>query len=223
MDITIDTGTKAGPVSGLYDRPDNARALLVLAHGAGAGMRHPFMEMIATGLGRRQVATLRYQFPYMEAGRNGPDWPTTLEATVRAAVARGHELAPDLALFAGGKSLGGRMTSGAEAREHLADVRGIVFLGFPLHPPKKPSIARADHLASVSVPMLFIQGTRDDLADLELVRQVLMPLAGTATLEVVEGGDHSFKVLKRSGRHPEEVYGQILDTLAEFMERHSRG
>lgn len=216
MDFIIDTGTKSGQVSALLTRPDDAFALMVLAHGAGAGMRHPFMEMVATGLASRRIATLRYQFPYMEAGLNRPDWPATLEATVRAAVAAAQEIAPGVSLFAGGKSLGGRMTSSAAAHAALPGVRGIVFLGFPLHAPGKPGLSRAEHLSQVTVPMLFIQGTRDALAQLDLIHQVLQPLAPRATLEVVDGGDHSFKVLKRSGRTPAEVESQILSAIEGF-------
>lgn len=218
LDLVIDTGPQSGKVSGLLNRPDDPFALLVLAHGAGAGMRHPFMEMIAGGLAARRIATLRYQFPYMEARLNRPDRPATLEATVRAAVQTANDLAPGLPLFAGGKSLGGRMTSSAAAQTPLAGVRGLVFLGFPLHPPGKPGVSRAEHLARVTVPMLFLQGTRDSLADLSLLRPVLSPLGDRAVLEVVEGGDHSFKVLKRSGRSAGEVETQLLDAIQRFCQ-----
>ncbi|HUE77792.1 MAG TPA: alpha/beta family hydrolase, partial [Longimicrobiales bacterium] len=181
----------SGDVSALLVAPPSPRAALVLAHGAGAGMRHAFMQAVADGLAERGVATLRYQFPYMEAGGRRPDRPAVAHAAVRAAVdAAGREL-PDVPLFAGGKSFGGRMTSQAAADAPLPGVRGLVFFGFPLHPPGRPGTERADHLAAVTVPMLFLQGTRDDLADLALLRPVLEPLGDRATLHVVEGADHS--------------------------------
>jgi predicted alpha/beta-hydrolase family hydrolase len=185
-------------VSALFSRPTNARHLLVLAHGAGAGMNHPFMENLADELAAAGVATLRYQFPYMEERRRVPDAPAVLTATVVAAVRAAAKEAPDLPLFAGGKSMGGRMTSQAAAQGPLDGVRGLVFFGFPLHPPKRPSTKRADHLTKVTVPMLFLQGTRDDLADLGLLRPVCAKLGPLATLSVVQGADHSFHMLKRS-------------------------
>ena len=172
MNLELTVGERIGRVSGLLTRPDDARVLYVLAHGAGAGMRHRFMEAIAAALAERRVATLRYQFPYTEAGARRPDPPAVLEATVRAAVAAAAELAPGLPLIAGGKSMGGRMTSGAAAREPLPAVAGLVFLGFPLHRPKQPSEDRAAHLSQVTLPMLFLQGTRDELADLGLITGV---------------------------------------------------
>jgi predicted alpha/beta-hydrolase family hydrolase len=216
--IAIQVGERVGRVSALLERPSGARALYVLAHGAGAGMRHAFMEAVAAALAERGVATLRYQFPYLEAGGRRPDPPGVLEATVRAAVARAAEAAPGLPLVAGGKSLGGRMTSSAAARAPLPGVRGLVFLGFPLHAPGKRGTERAAHLERVRLPMLFLQGTRDALADLSLVRSVAESLPG-ATLHVVEGGDHSFAVLKRSGRTEAEVMAELADTIAEWLGR----
>ena len=218
-EVQILVGDGAGAVSGLLVRPPDAWAGYVLAHGAGAGMRHRFMEAVARSFGERGVATLRYQFPYVEAGGRRPDPPALLEATVRAAVANARELMPDLPLFAGGKSMGGRMTSNASATAPLGSVLGIVFLGFPLHPPKRPATGRAEHLRRVRVPMLFLQGTRDDLADLELVRAVCGDLGDAATLHVVEGADHAFAVLKRSGRTGGEVLEELTGTAAEWMRR----
>lgn len=206
-----------GRVSGLLRRPASSTALLVLAHGAGAGMRHPFMAAVADRLAQRGVATLRYQFPYMEAGRKRPDRPPVARATVVAAVAAGVELAEGVPVFAGGKSFGGRMTSGAAAESPLLGVRGLVFLGFPLHPPARPGTERAEHLRDVDIPMLFVQGTRDRLADLELLRPVLHDLGDRATLHVVDGGDHSFEVLKRSGRTHAEALDEIADAVAGFV------
>jgi uncharacterized protein len=205
-----------GRVSALLERPPAARLLYVLAHGAGAGMRHPFLTSVARALAERGIATFRYQFPYMEARTRRPDPPGVLEAAVRAAVAAAASAAPGLPLVAGGKSLGGRMTSNAQAKQPLAGVRGLVFLGFPLHPPKRPGDARAEHLSAVTVPMLFLQGTRDDLADLQLLEPVCRRLGERATLHVVEGADHSFKVLKRSGRSDADVLQELADTLAAW-------
>ncbi len=199
-------------------RPPDAWALLVLAHGAGAGMRHRFMESMAERLARRGVATLRYEFPYWARGSRRVDPPAVLEQAVRDAVTAGATLCPDLPRFAGGKSLGGRMTTRAAAAGPL-DVRGIVLFGFPLHPAKRPGIERAEHLVRVPHPMLFLQGTRDALADLELLGPVLSPLqeAGLATLHVVEGADHGFDVLKRSGRTGDEVLEELAGTAAAWM------
>ena len=203
-----------GEVSGLLLVPGEARWLYVLAHGAGAGMRHPFMAAMAERLAGRGIATLRYQFPYMERGGSRPDPPPVAVAAVRAAVTEASRCCPGAALVAGGKSFGGRMTSTAIAEGALPSVRGLVFLGFPLHPPGRPSVTRARHLEDVTVPMLFLQGTRDDFADLALLRGVLDRLGDRPTLHVVEGADHSFGVLKRSGRTGE----QVLDELAESVE-----
>ena len=215
-DLEIDVGEGIGSVPGILLRPANAWLLYVLAHGAGAGMRHRFMEAIAEALAARGIATLRYQFPYMAAGGRRPDPPPVLQAAVRAAVAAGVRLAPDLPVVAGGKSLGGRMTSGAQAREPLAGVHSLVFLGFPLHPPKQPGLSRAEHLAGVHTPMLFLQGTRDDLANLELITGVCRDLGPRATLHVVEGANHAFEVLKRSGRTDEEVREELVRTIEDW-------
>jgi len=202
-----------GPVDALLALPERARLLYVMAHGAGAGMRHPFLESVAQALAARGIGTLRYQFPYMQARERRPDPPGVLEATVRAALDAATAAAPPLPLIAGGKSLGGRMTSNAASKSALPGVKGLVFLGFPLHPPGQRALKRADHLGSVNVPMLFLQGTRDTLADLGLIREVCGRLGPRATLHVVEGADHSFKVLKRSGRTDagvvEELVGEI--------------
>jgi len=204
---------RVGDVSGLLLRPDGARLLYVLAHGAGAGMRHPFLESIAPRLAERSVATLRYQFPYMERRARRPDPPAVAAATVRAAVIEAARVAPGLPLVAGGKSFGGRMTSTAQAEVPLAGVRGLVFLGFPLHAPGRPSDKRAEHLAQVRIPMLFLQGDRDEFADLKLLKPVVKQLGERATLHLAEGGDHSFHVLKRSGRTDTEVMAELVETI----------
>jgi len=203
-------------VSALLQRPPEARLLYVLAHGAGAGMRHPFLASMASALAERGIATFRYQFPYVEAQTRRPDPPGVLEATVRSAVAAAASAAPGLPLVAGGKSVGGRMTSNAQAKQPLPGVRGLVFLGFPLHPPKRAGDARAEHLSAVQVPMLFLQGTRDDLAELQLLEPVCRRLGDRATLHVVEGADHSFRVLKRSGRNDADVLEELVDTVATW-------
>jgi predicted alpha/beta-hydrolase family hydrolase len=208
----------ASDVSALYTCGERTTALYVLAHGAGAGMRHTFMEDVATRLATRGVATLRYQFPYVEELRKRPDPPRVAHATVRAAVRLARaEIGDEVSIVAGGKSFGGRMTSQAQAGEHLECVRGLVFLGFPLHAAKKPSVERAAHLADVAVPMLFLQGTRDDLASLEHLRPVVTDLGERATLHVIEGGDHSFHVLARSGRKAGDVMNEIADAIVAFV------
>jgi len=207
---------RIGDVSGLLLRPNDARLLYVLAHGAGAGMRHPFLEAISQRLAEQGVATLRYQFRYIEQRSRRPDPPAVAAATVRAAVAEAARLAPGLPLVAGGKSFGGRMTSTAQAEEPLPGVRGLVFLGFPLHPPGRPDDKRAEHLARVTIPMLFLQGTRDEFADLELLRPVAKRLGDRATLHLVEGGDHSFKVPKKSGRSEGDVMGELARALVTW-------
>jgi predicted alpha/beta-hydrolase family hydrolase len=207
-------------VSTILDRPADATALLVLAHGAGAGMRHQFMQRITDALVARRVAVLRYNFPYLERGRGRVDQPAVLEHTVRAAVAAAGQASPDLPVFAGGKSMGGRMSSRAAATPPGLEVRGLVFVGFPLHPPGRPGTERAAHLTAVPVPMLFLQGTRDDLADLDLVRAVTAPLP-LATLHVVEAADHSFAVLKRSGRTGDDVLKELADTAAAWISERS--
>src|ERR1700738_5070964 len=191
----------ATSVSALLILPPQARACFVFAHGAGAGMTHPFMEAVATGLGERGVATLRYQFPYMEKASKRPDPPGIAQAAVRAAVAEAERHCADLRLIAGGKSFGGRMTSQAQAKAPLAGVNGLAFLGFPLHPAGKPSSDRAEHLAEIHVPMLFMQGTRDNLAEVALLKPVVERLGPLATLHLADGADHSFHVLARAGRN----------------------
>jgi uncharacterized protein len=207
-----------GSVSALLIRPAEARACFVFAHGAGAGMSHPFMETFATGLGERDIASLRYQFPYMEKGSRRPDPPAIAQAAVRAAVAEAGLSCPGLPLIAGGKSFGGRMTSQAQAVAPLPGVRGLAFLGFPLHPAGKPSTDRAKHLSDVHVPMLFVQGTRDNLADVKLLEPVVKSLGPSASLYLVAEADHSFHVLARSGRNDEAVMLEILDTFAGWIE-----
>lgn len=214
-ELRINVGVAAS-VSAVVVRPDNAKWLLVLGHGAGAGMRHPFMEALTGELARVKIATLRYQFPYMEERRRAPDKPALLTATVAAAVRAAAKAAPDLTLLAGGKSMGGRMTSQAAAEGLLPEVRGIVFFGFPLHPPNQPGTKRAEHLLKVNVPMLFLQGTRDDLADLKLLKPICKELAKRATLHVIETADHSFHVLKKAGRSDEEVMRELAETTAEW-------
>ena len=207
----------AGSVSALLDRPPQARACFVFAHGAGAGMTHAFMEAVASGFGERGIATLRYQFPYMEKGSKRPDPPPIAHAAVRAAVAEAARRCSGLPLIAGGKSFGGRMTSQAQAIAPLDGVHGLAFLGFPLHPAGKPSSDRAKHLADVKIPMLFVQGTRDSLAELELLEPVVKSLGPAATLHQVEGADHSFHVPARTGRNDREVMGEILDAFAAWV------
>jgi uncharacterized protein len=207
-----------GAVSALLLRPTKARWLLVLAHGAGAGMSHPFMEKLAEELAGVDVATLRYQFPYMEGRRRVPDPPAVLTATVIAALRAAAEAAPDLPLLAGGKSMGGRMTSQAAAQHPLDGVRGLVFFGFPLHSPKQPATKRADHLVRVKLPMLFLQGTRDTLADLKLLRPICAKLGSLATLDVIETADHSFHVLKRSGSSDAEVLRRLAERVVSWAE-----
>ncbi|MCP4614853.1 MAG: alpha/beta hydrolase [Bradyrhizobium sp.] len=208
----------AGSVSALLMRPKDARACYVLAHGAGAGMRHASMEAIAAGLAERGIATLRYQFPYMEKGGKRPDPPALAQATVRAAVAEAARSCAGLPLLAGGKSFGGRMTSQAQAKAPLDGVKGLAFFGFPLHPAGKPSADRAGHLAEVKIPMLFLQGTRDALAELSLLKPVVKDLGCKTTLHLAEGADHSFHVLKSSGRNDREVLAEILDAFAVWAD-----
>lgn len=204
-------------VSGLLRIPPAARAAYVLAHGAGAGMSHPFMTAAAEQLAERGIATLRYQFPYMEHGSRRPDAPGIAHAAVRAAVAEAARRLPGLPLFAGGKSFGGRMTSQAQAVAPLPGVAGLIFLGFPLHPAKRPSVDRAQHLASVRVPMLFLQGARDSLADPQLIARVVADLGSLATLTTVPDADHSFHVPARSGRTDAQVLAVVCDVIAAWM------
>jgi predicted alpha/beta-hydrolase family hydrolase len=206
----------AGDVSALLMLPKEARVMLALAHGAGAGMTHPFVAALAAELAAVAVATLRYQFPYMEQRRGRPDSPAVATATVAAAVRAAWEHAPDLPLFAGGKSFGGRMTSQAAADGLLPGVRGVVFFGFPLHAPNKPGMKRAEHLKHVTVPMLFLQGTRDTLADLTLLRPICRGLGPRATLHVIETADHSFHVLVKSGKSDGEVLRELARTTAAW-------
>ncbi|MGB9172670.1 MAG: alpha/beta family hydrolase [Bradyrhizobium sp.] len=213
--LTIEAG-KAGAVSALLVRPDAPRACFVFAHGAGAGMKHSFMEAFANGLGERSIASLRYQFPYVEKGSKRPDPPAVAQATVRAAAAKAAQIFPDLSLIAGGKSFGGRMTSQAQAAAPLPGVRGLAFVGFPLHPAGKPSTDRADHLAKVNIPMLFLQGSRDTLAEVALIEPVVKRLGPRAMLHLVDGADHSFHVLARSGRNDREALGEILDAFVNW-------
>ena len=208
--------SKSVEVSALLVSPARPDALYVLAHGAGAGMRHAFMETMAARLAARGVATLRYQFPYVENGSRRIDPEPLLLDTVRAAVAMGREAAGGVTLIAGGKSMGGRMSSRAAAASPLEDVAGLAFLGFPLHPAGQPGISRAEHLAKVSVPLLFLQGTRDTLAELPLLRPVVDKLGARATLHIVEHADHMFHVLKKSGRTDEQVLDELADTVTSW-------
>jgi predicted alpha/beta-hydrolase family hydrolase len=207
-----------GSVSGLLQSPPGATACFVLAHGAGAGMTHAFMAAAAAGLAERRIATLRYQFPYMERGGKRPDPPKFAHAAVRAAVAEAAKRVPNVPLIAGGKSFGGRMTSQAQAITPLPGVRGLAFLGFPLHPAKQPSSDRAKHLFDVAVPMLFLQGTRDALAERELIEPLCPQLGARATLQLFEGADHSFHVPARSGRTDAQVMSEMLDTFAAWTD-----
>jgi hypothetical protein len=212
--VSIDVGGRR--VSGLRLAPAGARAGYVFAHGAGAGMSHPFMESVAQGLAARGIATLRFQFPYMEDGGRRPDPPGVAQAAVRAATLHAARAWPDLLLVAGGKSFGGRMSSQAQAAAPLPRVAGLAFFGFPLHAAGKPSDARGRHLADVGVPLLFLQGTRDALASLELLRPLVARLGTRASLQLVEGADHSFHVPRRSGRSDVQVIDELLDAFAAW-------
>jgi hypothetical protein len=214
LTITI---TEAISVSGLLHVPPNARACYVLAHGAGAGMRHPFMAAVAAGLAERGVASLRYQFPFMERGSKRPDPPQLAHATVRAAAAAAAQAVPELPLVAGGKSFGGRMTSQAQAGAPLHGVRGLAFLGFPLHPAGQPSRQRGQHLFAVKIPMLFLQGTRDTLATLAELEPLCRALGETATLKLFADADHSFHVPARTGRKDAQVLAEVLDALTGWI------
>jgi predicted alpha/beta-hydrolase family hydrolase len=209
---------RSGVVSALLTCPAKANCLLVLAHGAGAGMRHVFMEALAGHLAARRIGTFRYQFPYMEQGRRRPDFRPILLKTVRSAVSAASALSDGLPLFAGGKSMGGRMTSLAASKGPLATVRGIVFFGFPLHPVQKPGIERSDHLRATGVPLFFLQGTRDKLAPLDLLEPVCQNLGQGATLHMVEGADHGFHVLKRSGRTDDDVQDELADATRTWID-----
>jgi uncharacterized protein len=215
--LTFETG-KSGTVSALLLRPGKARACFVFAHGAGAGMTHAFMTTFANGLFERDIASLRYQFPYMEKASRRPDPPAIAQAAVRAAVTEAARCCPGVTLIAGGKSFGGRMTSQAQAATPLTGVRGLAFIGFPLHPAGKPSTDRAEHLARIEIPMLFLQGSRDSLAEVALIEPVVKSLGALATLHLVDGADHSFHVLARSGRNDREVMNEILDAFAGWAD-----
>lgn len=217
--ISIPVNDKAGIVSALLVRPADAKTLLLLAHGAGAGMRHPFMETVSAKLAGLGVATLRYQFPYMEKRGKRPDSAAVLIDTVRAAVTAGKKHAGDLAFFAGGKSMGGRMTSLAAATQPLDGARGLVFFGFPLHAAGKPSADRGAHLADVKTPMLFLQGSRDTLADLKLLKPLCAGLGKQAELFVIEGGDHSFHMLKSADRSDNEVIDELAAKASNWLSR----
>jgi uncharacterized protein len=206
-------------VSGLLQAPERPRACYVFAHGAGAGMRHPFMTAVAAGLAARSIATLRYQFPYMERRGKRPDPPHLGHAAVRAAVGTARQALPGLPLIAGGKSFGGRMTSQAQARAPLPDVHGLAFLGFPLHPAGKPSGERGEHLFEIQIPLLFLQGTRDALAALDQIEPLCLALGARATLKLFADADHSFHVPARSGRKDPQVLDEVLDTLVAWIDQ----
>jgi hypothetical protein len=208
-------------VEHLLVAPPDAKALLVLAHGAGAGMRHPFLEKIAQALAGKGIGTFRYEFAYMERRAGRPDPPAVAAAWVREAVGEAARAAPGVPLLAGGKSFGGRMTSTAQAQEPLSGVRGLVFLGFPLHPPGRPGTSRAEHLSQVRIPMLFLQGTRDEFAGLDLLRTVVQALGDRATLHLIDDGDHSFKVPKRTGRTETDVFAELAATIATWAGDHA--
>ena len=214
VSITVDVRQ----VSGLLQVPSRAHACYVLAHGAGAGMVHPFLVAVADGLAQRGIATLRYQFPYMEQGSKRPDAPKLAQATVRSAVAQASHMLPKLGLVAGGKSFGGRMTSQAQAKSPLPGVRGLAFLGFPLHAAGRPSEERAKHLFDVEIPMLFLQGTRDALADVHVMEKLAQQLGPRATLKLLSDADHSFRVPARTGRKDADIRVEMLDALAAWIE-----
>jgi predicted alpha/beta-hydrolase family hydrolase len=210
--------TTSGTVTALLTRPAGADCLLVFAHGAGAGMRHEFMETLTARLANNRIAVFRYQFPYMEQGLRRPDFQPVLLKTVRSAIAAAGALSDGLPVFAGGKSMGGRMTSLAAAKEPLSGVQGIIFFGFPLHPAQKPGVERSQHLRAVGVPLLFLQGTRDKLAPLDLLGPVCQDLPQPTTLQIIEGADHGFHVLKRSGRSADEVHDELADATRKWLD-----
>jgi predicted alpha/beta-hydrolase family hydrolase len=215
LDSRFSVGS-VGEVSSILFRPPDARWLFVMAHGAGAGMRHPFMTALARELAAEKIATLRYQFPYMENRRKAPDRPPTLTATIAAAMQAARAAAPELPLLAGGKSMGGRMTSTAASENLIPEVRGLVFFGFPLRPPKQPATKRGDHLAKVAQPMLFLQGTRDDLAELKLLQPICRDVGKLATLHIIDGADHSFHMLKSANKSDADVLRELAHTTAEW-------
>jgi predicted alpha/beta-hydrolase family hydrolase len=218
-DIEFFVSEKAGVVSGLLIKPNEARVLLVLAHGAGAGMRHKFMEKIAAKLANYNVATLRYQFPYMQKRTKRPDPQRVLTDTVRAAVAKAKKEAGNLLLFAGGKSMGGRMTSLAAAEQPLDGVRGLLFFGFPLHAAGRPDAERGQHLTDIKIPLFFLQGSRDALADLKLLKPLCARIGKRAELYVAQGGDHSFHMLKSAGRSDDDVLDEVVERVVEWMKK----
>jgi len=215
VEIVVNDATR---VSGILLRPLQSKACFVVAHGAGAGMLHPFMVTLANDLAALRIATLRYQFPYMEKHGKRPDAPTLCQSTVRASVVAAHKLVPSLPLIAGGKSFGGRMTSQAQAVSPLPEVRGLIFLGFPLHPPKQPSDSRAEHLSQVQIPMLFLQGTRDEFAEVAQLNPVVERLGTRATLSLLPSADHSFHVPARSGRTDRQTMDEMLSALATWID-----
>ncbi|MFZ0452959.1 MAG: alpha/beta family hydrolase [Ignavibacteriaceae bacterium] len=217
--IRFQATKSSGNVSAVLITPEKAKYLLVLAHGAGAGMNHPFMEMLSEKLVEKNFAVFRYQFPYFEKGKRSPDPPNILTATVSSAIETASNKLKDLPIYAGGKSLGGRMTSTAASKGTLPDVKGIIFFGFPLHAPGKSSSDRAEHLFKVDVPMLFLQGTRDKLADLNLLKPVIKKLKDKAELHIIEGADHSFHVLKSSGRTDVQVIEELAESSREWVNR----
>jgi uncharacterized protein len=209
----------SGNVSAVLITPEDAKYLLVLAHGAGAGMNHPFMEMLSEKLSKKNFAVFRFQFPYFEKGKRSPDPPNILTATVRSAIETASNKLKDLPVYAGGKSLGGRMTSTAASKEALPNVKGIIFFGFPLHAPGRPSSDRSEHLFVINIPMLFLQGTRDKLADLNLLKPVIKKLKSKAELHIIDGADHSFHVLKSSGRTDEQVIEELAKLTQEWVKK----
>ncbi|MCW5878269.1 MAG: hypothetical protein KIS80_05325 [Anaerolineales bacterium] len=220
--LRFEATPQQGGVSALLRVPDRAGALLVLAHGAGTDMRHRSLEMLSEQLAEHGIASFRYNFPYKERGRGGPNPKAVLTATVRAAVAAAAQAAPGLPLFAGGRSMGGRMTSLAASEASLPGVKGLVFFGFPLHPAGKPGTERGEHLAAVGVPLLFLQGPRDTLALPDLLEPVATALGHQATLHMLAGADHSYKVLKSSGRTEAEVYAEAAAVAAAWMAKHAK-
>lgn len=218
VSLTVPLPSGAG-ISGLLQKPAKVEACYVFAHGAGAGMDHAFMAAIAQGLAERGIASLRFNFPFMEQGSKRPDSPAVAHAAIRAAVAEAARQCSGVPLFAGGKSYGGRMSTQAQAAKPLPGVAGIVLLGFPLHPDGKPSITRAEHLDGVELPMLFLQGTRDGLADLDLITQTTTRLGKRVTLHVVEAADHAFHVLVRSGRTDAQVREELLETMVAWIKQ----
>ncbi len=215
--IIFSASKSSGEVSGKLLIPSKAKFVLVFAHGAGAGMEHPFMENVSSYLADEGVATLRFNFPFTEKKKKSPDPAPILIATIKSAIDAAKKYSKGIPLFAGGKSMGGRMTSMAASKETMDGVKGIIFFGFPLHAPGKPSADRSEHLFNVNIPMLFLQGTRDKLADLELLKPVVKKIKDKAELFIVEGGDHSFHVLKSSGKNEEDILIEISKKAAEWM------